>query len=48
MIILINNEIFKLNIEIIINNSLYKKKIIDENTFIKANEILLKKLKELQ
>ena len=42
---MINDKIFKINIEIIINKNLYKRNIIDENTFIKVNEILLKELK---
>lgn len=43
-----NEEIFNINIQIIINRNLYKKNIIDENTFIRIEEILLKKIKELQ
>ncbi len=42
---MINDKIFKINIKIIINKNLYKRNIIDENTFIKVNEILLKELK---
>ena len=45
---LINNKTFEINIKVIINRNLYKKNIIDENTFIKAQEQLLKKLKELK
>ena len=48
MIILFDNEIFRINIEIIINRNLCNKNVIDENTFMKVNEILLKKLNELQ
>lgn len=42
-----NNEIFNLQVKIIINQNLYKKNCIDENTFLKVNDILLKKLKLL-
>lgn len=38
------NKITELQIEIIINRNLYKKGIIDEQTFSIVNEILLKKL----
>ncbi len=48
MIDLINNEIFNINVEIIINRKLYERKIIDENTFTLVQEILLKKLNKLQ
>ena len=41
------DKITELKFEIIINNNLYKKKIIDENTFSKANEKLLKVLNQL-
>ncbi len=44
MIYLINKA-FITNIEIIINRKLYERKIIDENTFVKVNDILLKKTK---
>ena len=37
-------DIFKINIEIIVNNCLYNKELIDKSTYIKVNEILLKKL----
>lgn len=40
--------ITELQLQIIINNNLYKRNIIDENTFSKANEKLLKMLKTLQ
>ncbi len=40
-----NKKRFQLELEILINNDLYKKNIIDESTFIQVNEILLKKLK---
>lgn len=43
-----NNKIFELELQIIINNSLYKKNIIDENTFGKVNEILLKNINILK
>lgn len=39
-----NNKIFETQLQIIINNSLYKKKVIDEYTFSKVNDKLLKKL----
>ncbi len=42
------NAITKLQLQIIINNNLYKKNIIDENTFTKANERLLKMIKSIQ
>lgn len=42
-----NNRVFLTQIKIIINNSLYKKNIIDEDSFIKVNEILLSELKKL-
>ena len=42
------NEITELQLQLIINNNLYKKNIIDENTFSKANERLLKMIKTLQ
>lgn len=42
------NQITKVQIQIIINNNLYKKNIIDENTFSKANEMLLRTLKGLK
>lgn len=42
------NTITEVQIQIIINNNLYKKNIIDENTFSKTNEKLLKILKTLQ
>lgn len=42
------NSIAELQLQIIINNNLYKKRIIDENTFSKANERLLKMIKALQ
>ncbi|MBP3921103.1 MAG: hypothetical protein J6D28_06030 [Bacilli bacterium] len=43
-----NKEIFYLKIKIIINQNLYKKNCIDEETFLKANDILLKRLKILE
>ena len=42
------NAITELKLQLIINNNLYKKNIIDENTFSKANERLLKMIKTLQ
>lgn len=42
------NAITELQLQLIINNNLYKKNIIDENTFSKANERLLKMIKTLQ
>ena len=42
------NKIVEVQIQIIINTNLYKKNIIDENTFSKANEKLLKMLKALR
>ena len=41
-----NNYLFYLNIEIIINQNLYKKNLIDEKTFLCVNEKLLKKCEE--
>jgi hypothetical protein len=43
-----NLKIFQIQLEIIINNNLYKKNIIDEAVFVSINEKLLYKLKELQ
>ena len=42
------NTITELQLQLIINKNLYKKNIIDENTFSKANERLLKMIKTLQ
>ena len=42
------NKITELQLQLIINDNLYKKNIIDENTFSKANERLLKMIKTLQ
>ena len=42
------SKITEVQIKIIINTSLYKKKIIDEQTFSLVNEMLLKKLMHLQ
>lgn len=42
------NKITELQLQIIINNNLYRKHIIDENTFSKVNERLLKMIKTLQ
>lgn len=41
------NTITELQLQIIINNNLYKRHVIDENTFTKANEKLLKMIKTL-
>ncbi len=41
------SKVTKVQMQLIINNNLYKKNIIDENTFSKANEKLLKVLKML-
>lgn len=46
--LLINNEIFNINVQIIINRSLFKKGIIDNETYIIVNEKLLKHLKEIK
>ncbi len=48
MILLIKNELFKINIEIILNKLLYEKCIIDENTYIESNERLIRSLKGLR
>jgi len=46
MIMKTNNlEVFDTKIFIIINNNLYKKKIIDENTYTRINDRLLLRLK---
>lgn len=42
-----NKKIFILNIELIVNKNLYKNNIIDENTYIKANDILLQKINKI-
>ena len=42
------NKITELQLQLIINKNLYKKNIIDEDTFSKANEKLLKMMKTLQ
>ena len=42
------DDITKLQLQIIINNNLYKKNVIDENTFSKVNDKLLKMVKTLQ
>lgn len=42
------NTLTELQFQLIINHNLYKKNIIDENTFSKANEKLLKMIKTLQ
>lgn len=39
------NKITETKIKIIINNNLYKRKIIDDETYSKANEQLIKLLK---
>ena len=38
------NEIIEIRIKILINNNLYKKKVIDEEIYSKVNEKLLKLL----
>ena len=45
---MINNKIFELQIQIIINTNLLKKKVIDENTFLKVNDKLLRNIRLLQ
>ncbi|MGN1380336.1 MAG: hypothetical protein ACI4W0_02190 [Bacilli bacterium] len=45
---MIINKIFELQIQIIINANLYRKNEIDENTFSKVNDKLLKSLRALQ
>lgn len=42
------NRIAELQLQIIINSNLYKKNVIDENTFSSVNEKLLKMIKQLQ
>ena len=42
-----NEEKLKINIEIIINNSLYKKELIDKETYTRVNESLLRKLNRI-
>ena len=42
---MIKNKIFEIQMQVIINNSLYKKNYIDKKTFSKVNEKLLKILK---
>ena len=42
------SKITELQLQIIINNSLYKKNIIDEETYTKVNNNLLRNLKLLQ
>jgi len=42
------NKITEVQMQIIINTNLYKKSIIDESTFSKVNDKLLKMLKALQ
>ena len=44
---MINNKIFKIKIQIIINQNLYKKNYIDEKTYSKVNEKLLHSLKQV-
>ena len=41
------SKIFEVQIKIIINNSLYKKNVIDEQTFSIVNEKLLRLLKNV-
>ena len=42
------NTITELQLQIIINNNLYKRNVIDEDTFTKANEKLLKMIRKLK
>ena len=42
------DEIAEVQMKIIINANLYKKKVIDEHTFSQANERLLRMLKALR
>lgn len=42
------NKITEVQMQIIVNNNLYKKKYIDEVTFNKVNEKLLRCLRTLQ
>ena len=42
------DEIAEIQMKIIINANLYKKKIIDEHTFSQANDRLIKMLKTLR
>ncbi len=42
------NRITEVQMQIIINNNLYKKNVIDESTFSKVNDKLLRTLKSLQ
>jgi len=42
------SKITEVQMQLIINSNLYKKKIIDESTFSQANEKLLKMLKVLK
>lgn len=41
------NKITDIKIKIIINNNLYNRKVIDEETFSKVNEQLIKMLKNI-
>lgn len=43
-----NNEIFIINLKILLNQKLYKRNVIGDNTYIEVNEKLLKKLNELK
>ena len=42
------NKITEVQMKIIINTSLYKKKVIDEHTFSAVNDVFFKTLKGLQ
>lgn len=42
------SKITEVQLQIIINNSLFKRNIIDENTYSKANTKLLQKIKTIQ
>ena len=43
--IMIDNEIFEIHLELLINKDLYKKNIIDKESYEIVNEKLLSKLK---
>lgn len=42
------NKVFEIQLKLIVNMRLFKRNIIDEYTFSKVNDKLLKKLKSLQ
>ena len=41
---MMNDKLTELQIEILINQSLFEKKLIDENTYLKVNDQLLKSI----